>query len=345
MASIFKRQNKNGTTYYIQYYHNGKRYRDKVGKNYEAAQMRLGEIVRKIETGQFSLYSDAPVDSLVKQYRDSLNSQPFSDGYRERIAIIFNNIGKYFKSQGIRRVNEIDFPLLDNYITQRVNNDKIAARTANMEIVFLKKLFRFAEKHRYIMENPANDLERRRVTQTEPRYFSLEEIELLLEKAGNYEPFFMILLHTGLRASDAGNLRWSDIELDRGIIRVVTKKTGQRIAIPVNDTLQSYLLDYGTETPKLFPGLDTDDKRNKVRHHIQRILREAGYQWKRTGCHTFRHTFASHLMINGANIYDVKELLGHKSITMTEIYAHLSENATRRAVDLIDFNPKAVSNA
>ena len=68
MASIYKRKNKNGTTYYIQYYFKGKRYRDKVGKNKEAAQMKLGEIVRKIETGQFSLYSDAPLSLLINHF-------------------------------------------------------------------------------------------------------------------------------------------------------------------------------------------------------------------------------------------------------------------------------------
>ncbi|MCH8306039.1 MAG: tyrosine-type recombinase/integrase [Candidatus Marinimicrobia bacterium] len=109
--------------------------------------------------------------------------------------------------------------------------------------------------------------------------------------------------------------------------------------------LEKHLLDYGTDTPKLFPGLDTDGKRQKVRKHIQSVLRDAGYEWKRAGCHTFRHTFASHLVINGASIYDVQKLLGHKSIIMTQVYAHLSENATRRAVDLIDFTPKNVTKS
>ena len=155
----------------------------------------------------------------------------------------------------------------------------------------------------------------------------------------------MVLLHIGLRASDAGNLRWSDIDLDKGFIRVTTQKTDESIVIPINDTLNRHLLDHGTGKEKLFPELDVDSKRQKVRKHIQSVLREAGYDWNRAGCHTFRHTFASYLVINGASIYDVQKLLGHSSITMTEIYAHLSENATRRAVDLINFNPKSVTNA
>ena len=122
-------------------------------------------------------------------------------------------------------------------------------------------------------------------------------------------------------------------------------KTDETITIPINETLERHLLDCGTDPSKLFPELDSDSKRQKVRKHIQGVLKGADYEWKRAGCHTFRHTFASHLVINGASIYDVQKLLGHKSIIMTQVYAHLSENATRRAVDLIDFNPQSVTSA
>jgi len=343
MASIFQRKDIKGNPWYIQYHYRGKRYREKVGSSKEAAQMRLGEIIRKIETGQFSLYSDSPLTLFIKHYRESLQAEPYSEGYRRRLGNIFNNFGKYFKAERIKAVNQVDYPLLDNYVTQRINTDGISGKTANMEIDLLKRLFDFGVKHRYLMENPAKELRRKKVKQSKPRYFSNEEIELLLEKSGHYEPFFMVLLHTGLRASDAGNLRWSDIDLDKGFIRVTTKKTDESVVIPINETLGKYLLDYGTDTPKLFPELDSDEKRQKVRNHIQRVLKNADYPYKRAGCHTFRHTFASHLVINGASIYDVQKLLGHKSIMMTQVYAHLSDNATRRAVDLIDFNPNRVS--
>ena len=87
------------------------------------------------------------------------------------------------------------------------------------------------------MENPASDLKRKKVKKTKPRYFSNEEVELLLENAGRYETFFMILLHTWLRASDAGSLRWSDIDLDKGFIRVTTQKMDEDITIPIVDLL------------------------------------------------------------------------------------------------------------
>ena len=102
-------------------------------------------------------------------------------------------------------------------------------------------------------------------------------------------------------------------------------------------------MDYATEGDKLFPDLDRDSKREKVRRYMQKLLRANGYDYK-VGCHTFRHTFASQLVIKGASIYDVQKLMGHKSISMTQVYAHLSEDATRRAVDLLNFNPNSQLN-
>jgi len=340
MASIFQRKDIKGNPWYIQYHYRGRRFREKIGGSKEAAQMKLGEIIRKIETGKFSIHSDAKVSLLIRHFKESLQAEHHSEGYQRRLGNIFNNFEKYFMAKRIESLSQIDYPLLDNYVTKRINEDEIAAKTANMEIDLLKRLLDFAVKHRYLLENPAKELKRKKVRRSKPRYFSNEEIRLLLENAGKYEPFFMVLLHTGLRASDAGDLRWSDIDLDKGFIRVTTKKTNESVVIPINETLEKYLLDHGTDTPKLFPELDSDKKRQKVRNYIHKVLEVAEFPYKRVGCHTFRHTFASHLVINGASIYDVQKLLGHKSIIMTQVYAHLSENATRRAVDLLSFDPK-----
>jgi len=337
LASIFKR--KDTGKWYVQWYYNGRLLREKVGKSKEAAQMRLSEIVRKIETGQYSYNSDTSLASLIKSFKSSLDTEPHSNSYKRRLGNIFNNFETYFNDENIEKLNQIDFPVLDKYVTKRINKDGIAHKTANMEIDLLRRMFDHAVKYKFILENPARDLKRKKVARKEPRFFTNEEIELLLENADKYEPFFMILLHTGLRASDAGNLTWSDIDLEKNFIRVIQEKTDRRLTIPINDSLRNYLLDYATESSKLFPSLDNDKKREKVRRFIQKILRDAECGWKGVGCHTFRHTFASHLVINGASIYDVQKLLGHRSISMTQVYAHLSEDATRRAVDLLNFRP------
>ena len=342
MASIFKR--KDTGSWYVQWTHRGKLFREKVGKSKELAKIRLGEITRKKELGQLFVNTDMSLKDLMDRFKKSLQTDPLSERTRMRMENIFNNFEGYCKKENLRKLNQFDFTVLYEYITHRIIEDKIAPKTANMEISILKRIFNFAVKHRYMVENPADDLVQKKLNRKEPRYFNTEEIEFLLTNAGKYEPFFMVLLHTGLRASDAGDLRWSDIDLEKGLLRIIQEKTERRLTIPINDTLKNYLLDYATEGDQLFPDLNRDSRREKVRRFMQKLFREKGYKWKRVGCHTFRHTFASHLVINGASIYDVQKLLGHKSIYMTQIYAHLSENATRRAVDLLEFNPKSGIN-
>ncbi|MCH7764770.1 MAG: hypothetical protein IIB95_13730, partial [Candidatus Marinimicrobia bacterium] len=89
------------------------------------------------------------------------------------------NFERYFEAEKIKTVNQVDYPLLDNYITQRINEDGIAPKTANMEIDLLKRLFDFGVKHRYLMENPAKELKRKKIIKKEARYFTQEEIDIL----------------------------------------------------------------------------------------------------------------------------------------------------------------------
>ena len=218
MAYIYERTNTKSKTYFIHWYYGGKLYRERVGGNKEAAKMRLGEITRKIEMGQFSVHSDAPLSELIKHFREHLSAESHSEGYTRRLEVIFRHYERYFDAKRINNVSQVDYPLLDNYVTQRITEDGISGKTVNMEIDLFKNLFDFAVKHKYIMENPASDLKRKKVKKSKPRYFSNEEVGLLLDNSGKYETFFMVLLHTGLRASDAGNLKWSDIDLERGFI-------------------------------------------------------------------------------------------------------------------------------
>ena len=138
MASIFKRKNKNGNTYYIQYYFNGKRYRDKVGKNYEAAQMRLGEIVRKIETGQFSFYSDTLLEDLIVHFKKSMLADGIGEETLRRRQSILKKFLLYCTDRGAKRVNQIDYPLLEEYVTYRIIEDKLAPNTSNQETGLIK---------------------------------------------------------------------------------------------------------------------------------------------------------------------------------------------------------------
>ena len=149
----------------------------------------------------------------------------------------------------------------------------------------------------------------------------------------------MVLLHTGLRAGDAANLTWDQVDLEAGLIRLRMQKTQEYLTLPLNATLRQYLMDYGTAGMSLFEDLEGDDLRRRVRRYLQRTLMEAGFQTTGVGLHTFRHAFASYLVMRGVSLAKVQKLLGHKSITMTQAYAHLSPESTRGEVEVLDFAP------
>ena len=100
----------------------------------------------------------------------------------------------------------------------------------------------------------------------------------------------MVLLYTGLRAGDAANLTWGDVDIDNGFIRLLMEKTGITVTIPISDQLNECFLDHLSEENMLFPDLQTGSKRQKVTKHLRKILKGAGYDTKAP-----LHTFDTHL--------------------------------------------------
>jgi len=149
----------------------------------------------------------------------------------------------------------------------------------------------------------------------------------------------MVLLHTGLRAGDAANLTWGEVDLENGFIRVLMEKTENIVTIPISNQLREVLLDHPTKENQIFDGLETDNKRQKVRERVKKSLRIAGFDPRRAGLHTFRHTFASRLVMKGVPLIQISKWLGHRDISMTQIYAHLEPTSGKEEINKIDFSP------
>jgi integrase len=169
------------------------------------------------------------------------------------------------------------------------------------------------------------------------RFLNEEEIERLLIKC-EYAPYLHRLveaaINTGMRKEELLSLKWSQIR--NGLIYLVETKTDSPREIPVNDTLEKIFKEIRNED-----GLSSEyvfTKHGKRIRHIgpafKGALRRAGI----TDFHfnDLRHTFASHLVMNGASLKEVQELLGHTTVTMTLRYAHLSQENKVNAVRLLD---------
>jgi integrase len=193
---------------------------------------------------------------------------------------------------------------------------------------------------------PTVEVQFPKVNNKRERFLNYDEAKQLLdalnEKSSQVHDQALISIHCGLRFSEIAKLTWVDIDLDNGVIQVRDAKSGNRHAFvtePVKEALLR-LDELNSYKPNnlLFPS--KDNKRQKqVSTTYSRTVQKLKFNEdisdsrQKVCFHTLRHTFASWLAIQGTSLYEIKELLGHKSIEMTERYAHLLPEVKRKAVN------------
>jgi integrase len=146
----------------------------------------------------------------------------------------------------------------------------------------------------------------------------------------------MAALHTGMRKGEILSLVWDNVDLKHGFILLDKTKNGDRREIPINQTLKSVLqgLVRRLDVPYVFFDEAKGRPYKDLKRSFSRACKLAGIKDFRF--HDLRHTFASQLVMRGVDITTVSRLLGHKSLTMTLRYSHLSPNHMAKAVELLD---------
>jgi integrase len=255
----------------------------------------------------------------------------------------------------LRRFNQL---LLEQYQTERLNGGNKPA-TVNRLLATLRHMFTKAVDWGMVEDEALKRVRKAKLlpeNNRRLRFLSKEEIQSLLEKCNEYlKPIVIMALNTGCRKSEILNLRWDQVDLKHGFILLDRTKNGERREIPINGTLRESLetLFQGTkkrprrlDIPWVFYELKTEidsetgeiKKTGKpygdVKKSFQNALIKAGI--KDFKFHDLRHCFASHLVMAGVDLTTVKELLGHKTLTMTLRYAHLAPSHKVKAVDVLD---------
>jgi integrase len=178
------------------------------------------------------------------------------------------------------------------------------------------------------------------------RFFSEDEIQRVLQSANEVmRRAILVLLYTGLRRSELAFLEWKDIDFENGLICVQSKpefgfhpKSYKPRSIPMCSELRALMMDMpqagrfvfdnGNNQPLYVP--------NSYYREIAKIYKKAGIE--EANMHTTRHTFASHLMMQGVDPRTVQEYLGHSTIQVTEKYSHLSKSHKRQAIEVLNFS-------
>ena len=244
-----------------------------------------------------------------------------------------------FDAYQIKSLTEVDYSFVRGWVVQLVNQG-ISNRTINRKISSLKAYYRFLQKVGEVKNNP---LAKHKALKTEKKIqvpFSENEMAEVLGKI-NYSDDFLgsrdrliieLLYTTGIRRAELVNLKLSNIDLDQHSLKVLGKRNKERI-VPVIMELSSAIKSYIEFRGKLPDIVDkeyflltsTGHKvyETLVYRIINKYLSLVSPKVKKSP-HMLRHTFATHLLNNGADLNAVKELLGHSSLASTQVYTHSS---------------------
>ena len=171
-------------------------------------------------------------------------------------------------------------------------------------------------------------------------YFTVDEIRKMFKNLnGELGRLVFLALETGGRIGELVKLEWDDIDLEEGFIhfRGDNTKTGQRRQVPLRRSTIETIKSWGTGEGRIFRWID----KKYPSRSFTRLLRELKLDKIPRGIrtfHTLRHTFASHLLMNGVDIYTVSKLLGHASVKTTErVYSHFMQDKSRKHLENLPY--------
>jgi integrase/recombinase XerD len=231
----------------------------------------------------------------------------------------------------------------------------LSARSQARIISGLKQFFGYLLLENEIKDDPSELLELPKIGRKLPEFLSIEEIDLLIDfidlskNEGHRNRAILETLYScGLRVSELVNLRFSDLFFEEGFIRVIGKGNKERL-VPVSPSVEKEMgiyNDFIRRHQSIQPGNENIVFLNRRGAKLTRVmiftivkdLSELAGISKNISPHTFRHSFATHMIEGGANLRAVQEMLGHESITTTEIYTHLDQRFLRDAI--ISFHPR-----
>lgn len=213
----------------------------------------------------------------------------------------------------------------------------VTSKSVNRKISTLRSYFKYLLKQGAITANPAADITSPKIGKQLPQFLKEEEMENLLEQMefsldfeGTRDKLILELFYqTGIRTSELIGLMESDINRQLHQLKVLGKRNKERI-IPISNILMELISDYLVKKRQYFDSeipylivLDSGKKPyrkfvyNKVKYYLTQVS-----SLKKRSPHVLRHTFATHMLKNGADLNAIKEILGHASLAATQVYAH-----------------------
>jgi len=229
-------------------------------------------------------------------------------------------------------LSKIDPMLAETYKEDRKNQGASNA-TVNRERSFLKAVLNKAVKLGLIDKNPLQYIEPLPESNFFNRYLNVSETLALIDACNhNLRPMIVTAIHTGLRWGNIKKLKWTEIDLENSIINLGKSKNGELI-YPLPERVRQEIVKISqNESPYIFVNPETNKPWENLRKSFEKAKEKAGIK-RPFRLHDLRHSFASNLVMGGYELKTVQELLGHRNISTTSRYAHLSMLHKKKAVD------------
>ena len=214
--------------------------------------------------------------------------------------------------------------------------------TVNREFAFLKHVFNVAIRDGKIGANPVAKLRMLREPSGRTRYLSDEEEAALLKALPGDEDRqrVTVLLHTGFRRGELLGLRWKDVDFKAGVLTIPKSKNGDTRYVPMTSTVRAILSRRARPLDSaalIFPNTEGTRDLRWAKKTVPAALRAARIEDFRF--HDLRHTFASRLAMESVDLMTIRDLMGHKTMTMTLRYSHLSPGHRQNAVERLVTRP------
>ena len=254
----------------------------------------------------------------------------------------------YFDKKDLLKLTNKD---IEKYITTL---SEYAPSTVSRNISSIKSFYSFLVKSGKINTNPSELIKEPKLGIHLPSYLTIEEVNELLDIKieSNFDirnkAILELMYATGLRISEVVELEFKNIDFDDCIVRVMGKGSKERI-VPINDYAIEALKDYiNNARPNMM--IKGENNYLFINNHGNKMTRQAVFKIIKKECmlkgidknispHTLRHTFATHLLENGADLRVIQELLGHSDISTTQIYTHVSNDKLKN--DYKEYFPRS----
>src|ERR1700723_2333134 len=287
------------------------------------------------------------LEVMMREYLNALLVQNYSTNTVSNREFLIRQFIQWCIERGLAEPVEVTRPVLERYqrylfLYRKKNGEPMSFRSQHSRLVPLRMWFRWLTRRNHLLHNPASELELPKLGQPLPKtIFSSHEVEQILQLCDVADPIGLrdraiieVLYSTGIRRMEVIGLKLYDLSLDRGVLLVRQGKGKKDRYVPVGERAVAWLQKYIDEArPQLAlepddmtvfltvqgEGFSPDYMTSTVKARI-----DAAKLGKTGACHLFRHTMATLMHENGADIRFIQEILGHMKLETTQIYTHVS---------------------